>query len=181
MLVLLDRDGVINVDTPTGVVELEKFVLIPRSVDAIAMLTQAGFRIAVCTNQSSIGKGLLTPDMLGIIHGFMHRAVHAAGGQIDRVYFASESSDVPFKRRKPSPEMLLEAMAEFHADPARTPFVGDMITDMEAACAAGCPRILTRTGKGGALEAAGIPAAVAPVTVVDNLYAAAELICKEYR
>lgn len=181
MLVLLDRDGVINVDTPTGVTALDQFVMIPRSAEAIGMLTKAGFRIAVCTNQSAIGDGRLSPDVLGIIHNHMHREIHAAGGTIDRVYFAPEAHAAPVSRRKPSPTMLLEAMAEFHADPARTPFVGDMIRDLEAAVAAGCPRILTRTGKGAALEAEGIPAHVAPVTIVDDLYAAVQLILERYR
>ena len=181
MLVLLDRDGVINADRPEGILTLDHFVLLPRAAEAIAMLTSAGFSLAICTNQSAIGKGTLTLETLDAIHARMAQAVTAQGGRIDKIYVAPDHPDTPSSRRKPAPGMLLEAIAAFGAQPARTPFVGDMIRDLEAAHAAGCPRILTRTGKGAKLEADGIPAHLAPVTIVDDLYAAATLICAEYR
>lgn len=180
MLVLLDRDGVINEDLPTGVLRFEEFRFLPRAIQAIAMLTRAGFRVAVCTNQSAIGKGWTTHDIVRQVHAHMCAEVAKAGGVIDAVYYAWEAPEEPSTRRKPAPGMLLEGLAQFAADPARTPFVGDMVRDLEAALAAGCPRILTRTGKGAALEAAGIPEALHPVTVVDDLYAAAEYILANY-
>ena len=145
------------------------------------MLTQAGFSTAICTNQSAIGKGLLTVETLAAIHAHLCSKIEAGGGRIDRIYFAGEHPDTPSARRKPAPGMLQEALQHFSADPARTPFVGDMLRDLEAAAAAGCPRILTRTGKGARLEAAGIPPHVAPVAVYDDLYAAAQHICATYR
>ncbi len=175
-LVLLDRDGVINEDLPTGVLREEEFVLLPGSCEAIARLTQAGYRVAVCTNQAAIGKGLTTHAIVANVHARLRAEVTRAGGQIDEIYYASEAPDMPSTRRKPAPGMLLEALATFDADPASTFFVGDMLRDMEAAVAAGCPRILTRTGKGAKLEAEGIPAHVAPLTVVENLSAAVDLI-----
>jgi D-glycero-D-manno-heptose 1,7-bisphosphate phosphatase len=181
LFVLLDRDGVINVDGPVGVLKLEEFVFLPRSIQAIGRLTQAGYRIAVCTNQSAIGKGWMTEETLGIIHGFMCAEVEKHGGKIEKIYYAPDHPDVPSTRRKPAPGMLLEALAHFCATPARTPMVGDMIRDLEAATEAGCPRILTRTGKGAALEAAGIPAAISPVTVCDDLDDAVTHILANYR
>jgi D-glycero-D-manno-heptose 1,7-bisphosphate phosphatase len=180
MLVLLDRDGVINEDTAQGVTSLQEFHFLPRALEAIAMLTRAGFSIAVCTNQSAVGKGLLTMEGLEEIHRVMCNKVTKAGGRIDKIYSATEHPDLPSTRRKPAPGMLQEALQEFHADAAHTPFVGDALRDMEAAAALGCPRILTRTGKGAALEASGIQEHVAPLTVCDDLYAAAELICARY-
>lgn len=181
MFVLLDRDGVINVDGPVGVLKLEEFVFLPRSIDAIVRLTQAGYRIAVCTNQSAIGKGWMSEDTLHVIHHYMRSEVEKQGGKIEKIYYAPDHPDVPSTRRKPAPGMLLEALAHFGADPARTPMVGDMMRDLEAAIAAGCPRILTRTGKGAALEASGIPEAIAPVTVCDDLYDAVTYILANYR
>lgn len=181
MLVLLDRDGVINADTPQGVLRFEEFVFLPRAREAIALLTQHGFSIAVCTNQSAIGKGQTTHAMVEQVHTYMCEEVAKAGGRIDSVYYASEAPEQPSTRRKPAPGMLLEALTEFHAQPSQTPFVGDMLRDLEAAYAAGCPRILTRTGKGATLEASGIPPHVAPVTVTDDLYTAAQLIVRTYR
>ncbi len=179
-LVLLDRDGVINRDGPVGVLKFEEFEFLPRSIEGIAALTRAGFRIAVCTNQSAIGLGTTTHAIVREVHAFMCAEVEKAGGKIDAIYYASEAPNEHSLWRKPAPGMLLEGLKTFNADPAQTPFVGDMQRDLEAALAAGCPRILTRTGKGAALEAAGIPAHLAPVTVVDDLYAAAGHIIAQY-
>lgn len=180
MLVLLDRDGVINADSPTGVLKFEEFEFLPRAIEAIVKLTKAGCRIAVCTNQSAIGKGWTTHEIVHQVHRFMIAEVEKAGGKIDEVYYADEAPEVPSTRRKPAPGMLLEALAKFKADPTRTPYVGDMQRDMEAALAAGCQRILTRTGKGAALEAAGIPPHLAPVLVTDDICTAAEHIIATY-
>ena len=181
MLVLLDRDGVINEDGPVGVLKFEEFVFLPRAIAGIVKLTKAGFRIAVCTNQSAIGQGITTHEIVRQVHDYMCAEVMKAGGKIDEVYYASEAPNDFSLWRKPGPGMLLEGIKKFSADPARTPFVGDMLRDMEAAVAAGCPRILTRTGKGARIEAAGIPAHITPVQVVDDLFAAADLIIAQYR
>jgi len=175
-LVLLDRDGVLNQDTPEGILRREEFRLLPGAAEAVARLTQAGCHVAICTNQSAISRGLLTVAELAAIHDLLHQAVAAAGGKIDAIYFAPDPPDAPGARRKPAPGMLLEALAAFHASAAETFMVGDMLRDLEAAYAAGCPRILVRTGKGAGVEALGIPPHLAPVVVVDNLAAAVEHI-----
>ncbi len=180
MLVLLDRDGVINRDTPTGVLTRDEFVLLPGAVEAIAKLSCVGYRIAICTNQSAIGKGLTTQAIVDETHAFLTAEVKKHGGTIDRIYIAPDHPDAPSPRRKPAPGMLLEALHDFHADPAQTPLVGDALRDLEAAAAAGCPRILTRTGKGTALEAAGIPTSMKPVHICDHLSAAADYILKTF-
>lgn len=180
MLVLLDRDGVINADRAEGILSLSEFVFLPRAIEGIALLTRAGFRIAVCTNQSAVGSGRLSPETLDAMHAHMCDAVAQGGGRIDKIYVAPDAPEAPTPRRKPGPGMLLEALAEFGAHAARTPMVGDMLRDMEAAKAAGCPRILTRSGKGARLIAQGIPDHIAPLTVCDDLYAAALHICAEY-
>jgi D-glycero-D-manno-heptose 1,7-bisphosphate phosphatase len=181
MLVLLDRDGVINEDSPTGVLKFEEFVFLPRAIKGIVKLSKAGFHIVVCTNQAAVGRGLTTHTIVNEVHSYMRAEVSKAGGKIDEVYYASAADELPSIWRKPAPGMLLEGIKNYGADPARTPFVGDMLRDMQAAVAAGCPRILTRTGKGARLEASGIPAEIAPVTVTDDLYTAAELIIATYR
>lgn len=181
MLVLLDRDGVINQDAKPGILQLSEFKFLPRVKEAIAMLTKAGFKIAVCTNQSAVGRGNLSLDTLATIHAYLHREIENAGGRIDKIYFAPDLPEAPTERRKPGPGMLHEALAEFRADAARTPMVGDMLRDLEAATAAGCPRILVRNGKGAKLAEEGIPAHVEPVTIVADLYEAAIHICETYR
>lgn len=175
-LALLDRDGVINVDDPVGVIRREQFELIPGAVDAIVRLTQAGFKVAVCTNQSAIGKGWLSEKLLHEIHTGLCAEVEKAGGKIDAIYYAPDHPDVPSTRRKPAPGMLLEALQQFQAIAADTYFVGDMERDLEAALAAGCKRMLVRTGKGAALETAGIPTHLQPVVVVADLASAVDYL-----
>jgi D-glycero-D-manno-heptose 1,7-bisphosphate phosphatase len=175
-LVLLDRDGVINEDRPEGVLRHEEFRLLPGALDAIARLTRAGYKIAICTNQSAIGMGRLAPATLDAIHADLCQQVTDTGGRIDAIYFAPDAPDAPSDRRKPAPGMLLEALAKFEAEAAHTFMVGDMLRDLEAAERAGCQRILVRTGKGAALEARGLPPHVQPVKVVADLPAAAEYI-----
>jgi D-glycero-D-manno-heptose 1,7-bisphosphate phosphatase len=180
MLVLLDRDGVINRDDKTGILRVKDFAFLPGAPQAIARLTQAGFRVAVCTNQSAVGRGHLSVAELDAIHAVMCAGVEEAGGRIDRVYYAPDVPEAPTPRRKPGPGMLQEALAHFGADAARTPMVGDMLRDMEAAHAAGCPRILVRTGKGAHTEAQGMPPALQPIAVVDDLDAAVTHILAHY-
>lgn len=180
MLVLLDRDGVINHDRPEGVLRFEDFRLLPNALEGVAKLTKAGYRIAICTNQSAVGKGILRPETLEKMHQFLCDEVAQAGGCIDKIYVATDAPGTPSTRRKPAPGMLLEALEHF-GEPARsTPMVGDMLRDMEAAHAAGCPRILVRTGKGQKLVDKGIPELLAPVVVCDDLLAAAEYICAHF-
>lgn len=180
MLVLLDRDGVINRDAAEGILRAEDFHFLPGAVEAIAQLRHAGFRVAVCTNQSAVGRGRLSEAELARIHQRMCDGVAEAGGCIDAVFYAPDPPQAPTHRRKPGPGMLLEAMAKFAAQPAQTPMVGDMLRDLEAAQAAGCPRVLVRTGKGRHTEAQGLPAALAPVTVVDDLLEAVRHILAHY-
>lgn len=180
MLVLLDRDGVINRDAKIGVLRVEDFHILPRVPEAIARLTKAGCRIAICTNQSAVGRGQLNVETLDAMHALLQQEVQKVGGNIDLFLHAPDIPERPTERRKPGPGMLQEAMAQFAADPARTPMVGDMLRDLEAAKAAGCPRILVRSGKGAHTLEAGIPPALEPVTVVDDLYAAAEHILAQY-
>ncbi len=180
MLVLLDRDGVINRDAKIGILRLEDFHLLPHVPEAIALLTKAGCRIAICTNQSAIGRGQLSVETLDAMHEMLQQQVQKFGGHIDLFLHAPDIPEKPTERRKPGPGMLHEAIATFGADPARTPMVGDMLRDMEAAHAAGCPRILVRSGKGAHTLESGIPPALQPVTVVADLMQAVEHILAQY-
>jgi D-glycero-D-manno-heptose 1,7-bisphosphate phosphatase len=180
MLVLLDRDGVINRDAKPGILSVEQFQFLPGAIDAIAALTRAGFTIAICTNQSAVGRHIISQKTLDDIHAHMLAAIRAGGGNIERIYVATDTPEAPTARRKPGPGMLEEALHDFKAHAHLTPMVGDMLRDMEAAHAAGCPRILVRTGKGIHTYERGIPPHLEPVTHVADLAAAAEHICAHY-
>jgi D-glycero-D-manno-heptose 1,7-bisphosphate phosphatase len=153
-LVLLDRDGVINEDVGSpGVCHVDDFRLVPGAAAAIAKLKRAGATVCVVTNQTCVGKGLVTELELDGIHRRMRDLLREEGGEdasIDSIHVATTVSTIPCDRRKPSPGMVLEAMAAHGFAPDDTCFVGDTATDMQAAfrAGAGVTRVLVGTGYG---------------------------------
>ncbi|MFN7902736.1 MAG: D-glycero-alpha-D-manno-heptose-1,7-bisphosphate 7-phosphatase [Holosporales bacterium] len=145
-LVLLDRDGVINIDQGHGITRIEDFKIIPGVASAIAALNTAGILVAVATNQACVGRGELSLAGLDAIHALMHKELAKEGAYLDKIYYCPDATPSP--RRKPAPGMLLEALADFGANAVNTPFVGDAVRDIEAAIAAGCLPVLLQTGKG---------------------------------
>jgi D-glycero-D-manno-heptose 1,7-bisphosphate phosphatase len=173
-LILLDRDGVLNEDRPDYVKNPGEFVMLPGTARAIGRLTQAGYTLAICTNQAVIGKGIIDEAMLARIHDKLRGELAREGGRIDAIFHCPDPVASP--RRKPEPGMLKEALRRFDADAAATPFIGDNLRDLQAATKAGCPRHLVRTGHGAKIQAVGIPADVLPVRVHEDLAAAVEAL-----
>ena len=147
-LVILDRDGVINFDSEHFVKSAAEWKALPGSLEAIARLTQAGYRVVVATNQSGIGRGLFDMDTLNAMHEKMHRAVRAVGGRIDAVFYCPHSADSNCDCRKPKPGMFNRIGACFNADMSEAYAIGDSLRDLLAAAAAGARPILVLTGKG---------------------------------
>lgn len=173
-LVLLDRDGVLNEDLPQSVRAPEELVMIPKAAAAVARLNRAGIRVAVCTNQSVVGRGIIDEPMLESIHRKLEALLAADGAHLDAVYVAPDAPDRATARRKPGPGMLEEALARFAADPAATPMIGDSLRDLEAAVAARCQRHLVLTGKGRETARADLPATLDPVTIHEDLWHAVD-------
>jgi len=178
-LVLIDRDGVINDELPNYVKSVEELIVYDAALEGIALLTRQGFTPVVITNQSVVGRGIITMETLNRIHGHMGEKVGERGGRIEEVFACTDHPDRATYRRKPAPGMLIEAMRKYDATPESTPFIGDAITDMEAAMAAKCPRYLVMTGKGQRTLAT-LPDAVKPVTTCADLLDAAHKIVKMY-
>ena len=147
-LVILDRDGVINEDSPDFIKSVAEFKPIPGSLEAIARLSQAGWRVFVVSNQSGIGRGLLTYDALFAIHDKLQRTLTALGGRIDGIEFAPDHPDQASEQRKPAPGMFRDLARRLQVSLDGVPAVGDSWRDIEAARAAGARPILVRTGNG---------------------------------
>ncbi|EXI69805.1 MAG: D,D-heptose 1,7-bisphosphate phosphatase [Candidatus Accumulibacter adjunctus] len=147
-LVILDRDGVINFDSKQFIKSPAEWRPIPGSVEAIARLNQAGYRVVVATNQSGVGRGLFDMDTLNAIHDKMHRAVMAAGGRIDAIYYCPHAVDAGCHCRKPATGMFERIAGCFNIDLPGTPTVGDSLRDLQAAAAVGALPLLVLTGKG---------------------------------
>jgi D-glycero-D-manno-heptose 1,7-bisphosphate phosphatase len=136
-LVLLDRDGVINRDSVEYIKSAAEWAPLPGSLEAIARLSAAGFGIAVVTNQSGIGRGLFSEAALAEIHAVMRAAVEAAGGRIDAVYHCPHRPDFGCDCRKPGAALVRRAVAELGRDASRVTLIGDKLSDVGAAVAAG--------------------------------------------
>jgi D-glycero-D-manno-heptose 1,7-bisphosphate phosphatase len=147
-LVILDRDGTINQDSEHFIKSLDEWQPIEGSLEAIARLTQADYRIAVATNQSGIARGLLDTTTLIAIHNHLQRALGLVGGRIDAFFFCPHAADSACECRKPKPGMLLEIASRFNVSLENVYMVGDALRDLEAAAAAGAKPVLVLTGKG---------------------------------
>jgi D-glycero-D-manno-heptose 1,7-bisphosphate phosphatase len=154
-LVVLDRDGTINHDSDQYIKSPAEWKPIKGSLEAIARLTQAGFRVVVATNQSGLARGLFDMAALNAIHDALQRAVHQAGGRIDAIFFCPHADQSGCECRKPRPGMLLEIGKRLNVPMEGVPMVGDSLRDLQAAAAAGARPVLVLTGKGKKTRAAG--------------------------
>ena len=154
-LVVLDRDGVINVDSVHFIKNTNEWVPIPGSLEAIALLNQSGYRVAIATNQSGISRGLFDMVTLNAIHDKMYRALNTLGGRIDAIFYCPHSADDHCDCRKPKPGMMEEIGRRFGMDMKGVPVVGDALRDLQAGAALGMQPMLVRTGKGEETLAAG--------------------------
>lgn len=147
-LIILDRDGVINEDSDDFIKSPSEWSPIRGSLEAIARLHRAGWRVVVATNQSGIARKLFDLDTLARIHETMHRRVIESGGLIDAVFFCPHGPDDGCRCRKPLPGMFHDIAERLHINLAGVPAIGDSLRDLQAAQAAGASPMLVKTGKG---------------------------------
>ncbi len=177
-LIILDRDGVINHDSADFIKNTDEWRPIPGSLEAIAALTQAGFTLAIASNQSGIARGLFDQHALDAMHAKMLGLVNGAGGHIGRVVICPHGPDDGCDCRKPRPGMLRQLARHFDTSLDGVPVIGDALRDLEAAEAVGARPILVRSGKGLRTEAA-LPERFAGIPVYDDLAAAADALIAE--
>src|SRR6187549_237298 len=157
-LAILDRDGVINHDSDQYIKSPAEWRPIAGSIEAIARLNQGGWRIAVATNQSGIGRGLFDMATLNAINDKMMEMVFRQGGRIDALFFCPHTASEGCGCRKPRTGMFEEIAARFHTELKGVPVVGDSLKDLQAAEAVGAQPLLVLTGKGPLTrEAGGMP------------------------
>jgi D-glycero-D-manno-heptose 1,7-bisphosphate phosphatase len=147
-LIVLDRDGVVNRDSDQFIKSPDEWRPIPGSLEAIARLNHAGYRVVIATNQSGIGRGLFEMATLNAIHEKMHKALALVGGRIDALFYCPHTADAQCECRKPKTGMLKEIGVRFGVDLAGVPCIGDSLRDLTAAAAVGAQPILVLTGKG---------------------------------
>lgn len=143
----MDRDGVINEDSKDYIKSVDEWIPIESSLAAIALLSQQ-FTIAVATNQSGIGRQYYTHAILANIHKKMLAAVHTHGGEIRHIEYCPHLASDQCDCRKPQPQMLKNIYQALQVDASQCVFIGDKISDIQAAIHAQCTPILVKTGYG---------------------------------
>lgn len=179
-VVILDRDGVINHDSDAFIKSADEWRPIEGSIEAIANLHRAGFIIAVASNQSGIGRGLLDLETLSLIHSKMQALVGAAGGRIDHIAFCPHLPDAGCDCRKPLPGLLVQIGEHYGIALSAMSMIGDSLRDLQAAVAAGARPLLVRTGNGQVTESK-LAGANIEALVFDDLAAASAWLISELK
>ena len=146
-LVILDRDGVINQDSANYIKSPNEWIPIPGSLEAIALLNQNDFSVALVSNQSGIGRGLFDIEALNNIHTKMISMLSDVGGSIDAIFYCP-SYDDNHEDRKPNAGMLLEIQKRFSISLKGIPAIGDSLRDLQAYEKVNAQPILVKTGNG---------------------------------
>lgn len=176
-VVFLDRDGVINRDSPDYIKSWSEFEFLPGSLEALKQLTLNGFTIIVVTNQSVIHRNMVTAKTLDTIHAKMKEAVQSNGGEIKDVFFCPHIPEDRCDCRKPNPGLIYKAKKRYRIDLETSIMVGDSAKDIECARNAGCGcAILVQTGNGIAAETMLEERMIRPDFVARDLLAAANWI-----
>jgi D-glycero-D-manno-heptose 1,7-bisphosphate phosphatase len=148
MLIILDRDGVINYDSEDYIKSPVEWIPIPHSLEAITALNKAGHTIVVATNQSGVGRGYYTLETMHQIHEKMQSALKKLGGHIDGIYYCIHTPETGCVCRKPKPGLMLQIKRDYPELFSSALVVGDSLRDLQAAHAAGCEAVLVKTGNG---------------------------------
>lgn len=146
--IFLDRDGVLIENRPDYVKSWDEVEIFPHTFEAMRKLAQTGRPIVMVTNQSCVGRGIVTAAWVEEVHRRLLAEITANGGRIDAVYFCPHHPQDPCECRKPLPGMLKQAAQELSLDLGASFMVGDAVSDVETARAVGTLGILVRTGRG---------------------------------
>ncbi|MDM8543436.1 D-glycero-beta-D-manno-heptose 1,7-bisphosphate 7-phosphatase [Desulfococcaceae bacterium HSG9] len=176
-IVFLDRDGVINRDSPNYIKNWSEFEFLPGALKALTRLTDNGFTTILITNQSAINRGLTSLVAIEHIHKMLKLTVESDGGRIRDIFFCPHRPDEACECRKPKPGLIWRASEKYGIDLSQTVMVGDNVKDIECAHNAGCGRaILVRTGSGVEAEKQMASMRLCPDYIVDDLMAAVNRI-----
>jgi D-glycero-D-manno-heptose 1,7-bisphosphate phosphatase len=175
--IILDRDGVINYDSEAYIKSVDEWRPIPGSLEAIARLNRAGYRVVIASNQSGIGRGLFDASALQAMHRKMDALLASLGGRVDGIFYCPHAPQDACACRKPKAGLFEQIVSAHDVDLTDAVAVGDSLRDVQAALAAGAKPILVRTGQGEQTLASGqLPAGI---PVFDDLAAVAAELAKD--
>jgi D-glycero-D-manno-heptose 1,7-bisphosphate phosphatase len=147
--IFLDRDGVLIENRDNYVRSWADVEFIPGSTQALARLTHTDYKIVLITNQSAVGRGVISLEQAQAINQQLLSVIRQAGGRIDAVYMCIHAPQQGCNCRKPRPGLIMQAATELALDINRSFLVGDALSDVLAGQNAGIPtNVLVKTGRG---------------------------------
>jgi D-glycero-D-manno-heptose 1,7-bisphosphate phosphatase len=160
-LIIIDRDGTINVERPDFVKTADEWVPLPGALEAVARLNHAGWHVVVASNQSGLGRGLFDVAALNAMHSKMHKLLAVQGGKIDGVFYCPHTPTEGCTCRKPLPGLFEQIIERYGLDvdsvQQRIHTVGDSVRDLQAGAKAGCVPHLVLTGNGAKYKGVALP------------------------
>ena len=166
-LVILGRDGILNVYREDHVKSPDEWEPIPGALEAVARLNHAGWHTVVATNQAGIGRGMIDMASINTVHQRMMQRLAEVGGRVDAVFFCPHTPEDNCECRKPKPGLMKQIAQRYGIEPRTVPMVGDTLRDLQAARAAGCEPHLVRTGRAAALTDAQVVEIVQQVPMTE--------------
>ncbi|MFT3779004.1 MAG: D-glycero-beta-D-manno-heptose 1,7-bisphosphate 7-phosphatase [Ottowia sp.] len=165
-LVIVDRDGTLNVEREGYIQTPDDWEPLPGALDAIARLNHAGWQVVIAANMPGLGRGLFDVAALNAIQAKLHKQLAAVGGRVEAMFYCPHAPDEGCACRKPLPGLFVQIGERYKVDLRQVHAVGDSERDVQAAVAAGCVPHLVLTGKGAPARTAPLPPAFAPHTRV---------------
>jgi D-glycero-D-manno-heptose 1,7-bisphosphate phosphatase len=177
--VFLDRDGVINYNRADHVKSWAEFQFLPGALTALRLLTNAGFRIFIITNQAAVGRGLMSLEALEDIHTRLRAIADHHGANIEDIRYCPHTPEERCHCRKPQPGMIEELARQYQIDYRKTFLIGDALTDIAAGQQMGCQTILVKSGRGAAESQKTELRRFQPTYIADDLLAASRWILRQ--
>lgn len=168
--IFLDRDGVLIQNRDEYVRSWADVEIFPEAITALAKASSSPYKIVIITNQSAIGRGLITLETAEDINQQLLKKIEAAGGRVDGIYMCPHAPEAMCACRKPKPGLIFQAAQELSLDLSRSILIGDALSDITAGQAACIPQtILVRTGRGKRQDLKNDAAHLQPFLIYENL------------
>ena len=171
LALFLDRDGVIIENRPNYVRSWEDVQIYPQALKALARISNSQYKIVMVTNQSVVGRGFISLEMVNKINDRLAAEINKYGGRIDGVFVCPHAPEENCNCRKPRPGLLLEAAKTLSIDLSRSVIIGDALSDLLAGQSAGLDKtILVRTGRGATQANLSEKSILRPFLIFDTLF-----------
>lgn len=179
--IFLDRDGVIIENRPDYVRTWSDVIFYPHALEALQQISSSRYMIFIVTNQSAIGRGLISPEAAQNINRRLVESIESSGGRIDDIFICPHDPQELCSCRKPEPGLILEAASRYAIELHSSILIGDALSDILAGQKAGVGQnILVRTGRGSSQSLLPLANQISDFMIYETLFDALEDLLPEH-